>query len=113
MSEHPSRPAHPGDNDQVADIEADLARSRQELGDTVEALAAKLDVKEQARRKAADLKTAGVDKIHRAQHKVTETQQRIQSSDIAAKTRSRTALYAGITAAAVAGVVLLIIQRRR
>jgi hypothetical protein len=39
-----------------AEIEADIVRQREELADTVTALQAKLDVKTQARHKAADLK---------------------------------------------------------
>ncbi len=46
----------PGADAGIDDIQADIDRTRRELGDTVEALSAKLDVKEQARQKAAVVK---------------------------------------------------------
>jgi hypothetical protein len=51
----PLRP-EPGADAGIADIEADIDRTRNELGQTVEALSARLNVKERAREKVADTK---------------------------------------------------------
>ena len=49
----PLRP-EPGPDAGIADIEADIDRTRNELGQTVEELSARLNVKERAREKVAD-----------------------------------------------------------
>lgn len=48
----------------IDDIEADIEDTRKELGETVQALSAKLDVKDRAREKAAETRDRAV---HRAQ----------------------------------------------
>jgi len=45
------------------DIEADIERAREELGDTVEALAAKTDVKGRAKARATETKEAVTEKL--------------------------------------------------
>ena len=44
----------PGQDAGVEDLQADIEQTRQELGQTVAALSAKLDVKERAKYKAAE-----------------------------------------------------------
>lgn len=68
-----------------ADLEADIAATRERLGETVESLGAKVDVKARARQGASD-----------AVHRVT----------------SRPAIPIGVVAVAVAGVALLVWRRR-
>lgn len=51
----------PGPDAGVDDIRADIEATRHELGQTVETLAAKLDVKQQAKQKVADTKEIVVD----------------------------------------------------
>jgi len=51
----PGRP-EPGPDASVEDIQADIEATRTELGQTVEALTAKLDVKQQAKQKVDDTK---------------------------------------------------------
>jgi hypothetical protein len=74
----PVRP-EPGPDAGVDDLQADIVQTRQELGETVEALTAKLDVKERtkqkavetkerATQKAAETKARVVDKAHSVQH---------------------------------------------
>lgn len=46
----------PGPDASIADIQADIDTTRKELGDTVEALAAKVDVKARAKQKAGETK---------------------------------------------------------
>jgi len=60
---HPD-PAEPGPDAGVDDIQADIEHTRKELGDTVGALSAKLDVKGRAKNKAAETKERVVDTTH-------------------------------------------------
>ena len=71
----PDRP-EPGPDAGVEDIEADIEATRHELGETVEALSAKLDVKQQARGKVDQTRQRVADKAHTAQHAVTENPQK-------------------------------------
>jgi hypothetical protein len=57
-------PPEPGPDAGIDDIQADIERTRKELGDTVGALSAKLDVKERAKDKAAETKERVVDRAH-------------------------------------------------
>ena len=57
----------PGPDAGVAEIEADIEKTRNELGQTVEALAAKTDVKARAHDKAAETKERVTEKAHAAQ----------------------------------------------
>jgi len=59
----PPRP-EPGPDAGVDDIQADIERTRKELGDTVGALSAKLDVKERAKDKVAETKERVVETTH-------------------------------------------------
>ena len=54
----------PGPDAGVADIQADIERTRKELGDTVGALSEKLDVKERAKEKVAETKERVVETTH-------------------------------------------------
>ena len=60
---HPD-PAEPGPDAGIDDIEADIEHTRKELGETVEALSAKLDVKQRAKDKAAETRARVVDTTH-------------------------------------------------
>lgn len=85
-----SDPTTPHDTRTPEQIETDIAQQRAELGETVDALAAKLDVKSQAKARIAQAKDSAT----------TDTGM------------PRPELLA-IAAAAVAGVVLLVWRRRR
>jgi Protein of unknown function (DUF3618) len=65
-------PPEPGPDAGVDDIQADIERTRKELGDTVGALSAKLNVKERAKDKAAESKERVVDTAHTVRHMATE-----------------------------------------
>ncbi len=58
MTESPQDPSTPtaGGDDQVAAIEADLEETRQRLGETIDALGDKLDVKGRAAHKAQEVR---------------------------------------------------------
>jgi hypothetical protein len=59
----PPRP-EPGPEAGLDDIQADIERTRKELGDTVGALSDKLDVKQRAKDKAAETKERVVETTH-------------------------------------------------
>ena len=71
----PNRP-EPGPDAGIADIQADAEQTRQELGQTVEALADKLDVKERAKEKAAETKEQVVEKADSLRHTATDNPKR-------------------------------------
>ncbi|WP_307787031.1 DUF3618 domain-containing protein [Mycolicibacterium mengxianglii] len=57
----------PGSDAGIDELQADIERTRDELGKTVGALADKADVKARAQEKVAVTKDAAVEKIHIAQ----------------------------------------------
>ena len=77
MSVDPTRP-EPGPDAGIDDIQADIEHTRQELGETVEALSAKLDVKERTKEKVAETKDRVVDKAHTLQHAATDKAHTLQ-----------------------------------
>ena len=77
MSVDPTRP-EPGPDAGVDDIQADIESTRKELGETVEALSAKLDVKERTKEKVAETKDRVVDKAHTLQHAATDKAHAVQ-----------------------------------
>ena len=71
----PDRP-EPGPDAGISDIEADIEQTRNELGQTVQALSAKLDVKERAKEKAAETKDRVVDTADTLRHAATDNPKR-------------------------------------
>jgi hypothetical protein len=58
----------PGPDAGIDDLRTDIDQTPKELGETVEALTAKMDVKERTKEKAAETKDRVVDKAHAVQH---------------------------------------------
>ena len=54
----------PGPDAGIDDIQADIEHTRKELGETIEALSAKADVKGRAKKKAADTKDGITEKVY-------------------------------------------------
>lgn len=71
----PARP-EPGPDAGIDDIQADIEQTRDELGDTVQALSNKLDVKERAKEKAVEAKDNVVDKADSLRHTATDNPKR-------------------------------------
>ncbi|WP_006246616.1 DUF3618 domain-containing protein [Mycolicibacterium tusciae] len=71
----PKRP-EPGPDAGIEELEADAEQTRHELGQTVEALADKLDVKERAKEKAAETKEQVVEKADSLRHTVADNPKR-------------------------------------
>lgn len=57
----------PGPEAGIDELQADIDRTRRELGDTVSALAVKADVKARAKDKADSVKDAAVEWVHAVQ----------------------------------------------
>jgi Protein of unknown function (DUF3618) len=74
----PSQP-EPGPDAGIDDIQADIEHTRKELGETVEALSAKLDVQERIKQKAVDTKDLIAEKTHETKDRVVEATQRMRS----------------------------------
>jgi hypothetical protein len=74
----------PGSDAGVEEIQADIERTREQLGETVEALSAKLDVTGRAKQKAAETKEKAklkaVDTTEKAKLKAAETKDRLAGS---------------------------------
>ncbi len=68
MSQPESARPEPGPEANIDDIQTDIEQTRKDLGETVEALSAKMDVKQRTKDKAAETKEAVVDKAHAVQH---------------------------------------------
>ena len=66
----------PGPDAGIDEIEADIEQTRTELGGTVEALSSKLNVKERAKDKAAETKTAVAEKVDTMRHAATDNPKR-------------------------------------
>jgi Protein of unknown function (DUF3618) len=64
MAQPDSLPPEPGPDAGLDDIQADVERTRKELGDTVGALSAKLDVKGRAKDKVEETKERVVETTH-------------------------------------------------
>ena len=72
MAQPDPLPPEPGPDAGIDDIQEDIERTRKELGDTVGALSAKLDVKERTKQKAAETKEHVVDRAQAVRHLATE-----------------------------------------
>lgn len=68
----PNAAPEPGPDAGIDDIQADIERTRAELGDTVHALSAKLDVKERTKEKVAEFKDRVADKAATLRHTATD-----------------------------------------
>ncbi|BBZ17070.1 DUF3618 domain-containing protein [Mycolicibacterium gadium] len=71
----PNRP-EPGPDAGIEDIEADAEQTRKELGETIEALADKLDVKGRVKDKASETKEQVVERADAVRHTVTDDPKR-------------------------------------
>ena len=66
----------PGPDAGIDDITADIEQTRRELGETVQALSAKLDVKERTKQKAEETKQRVLDKADTLRHTATDRPKR-------------------------------------
>ncbi|MCT7659596.1 DUF3618 domain-containing protein [Mycobacterium deserti] len=106
---NPGRP-EPGPDADIDDIEADIEQTRTELGETVQALQDKLDVKGRATDKATETKQAVVEKAAETKQAVVEKADTIKHA--ATDNPKRSVPVAAVVLIALA-VGVLIWRRRR
>ena len=87
----------PGSDAGIEELHADIERTRHELGETVSALADKVDVPARVRESVAETRGAAVEQAHRLQHTV----------------RSRPGLDAAVVIAVLVAVGAVVWSRRR
>ncbi len=110
MSVDPTRP-EPGPDAGIDDIQADIEHTRKELGETVEALSAKLDVKERTKEKVAETKDRVVEKAHTLQHAATDKAHTLQHA--ATENPKRTVPVASLLLIAALAAGIVVWRRRR
>jgi MYXO-CTERM domain-containing protein len=104
--------SEPGPDASAGDIKADIEATRDELGHTVEALSAKLDVKAQAKHKVDDTRILIADRAEAVRSKGSELGSRVV--DVA--TDDQGSVRPVVPAAALAAVALVVgilVWRRR
>jgi hypothetical protein len=106
----PSRP-EPGPDAGIEEIEADVEQTRQELGETVEALADKLDVKGRAKDKAAETKEHVIEKANEAKDQVVARADALKHT--ATENPQRTVPVAAVVLIAALSVGIVVWRRRR
>jgi ElaB/YqjD/DUF883 family membrane-anchored ribosome-binding protein len=108
----------PGPDAGIDDIQADIEHTRKELGETIEALSAKADVKGRMKQKAADTQGRIAEKAHESRDVVVEKAHAAQSAARGAVTDDTGSVKPGVPiatliAAAAVLVVSVVVWRRR
>lgn len=104
----------PGSDASTAEIEADIARTRERLGETVEELSDRLDVKSRARGKtqAAKRRTVGQARIVRARGRQYAAGTMAALTDDQGKPKPVVSATAAALAAMGVAVVVMVVWRR-
>src|ERR1700741_544067 len=99
----------PGPDAGIDELKADIEHTREGLGETVEALSAKLDVKERTKQKAIETKDRIAEKTHETKERVVQATQRMRSGN------SGKPVVPGVAIAVAAAVIVGIVvwTRRR
>jgi Protein of unknown function (DUF3618) len=97
------------------ELQADIERTRAQLGNTVDALSEKLDVKAQTRHKMASLKQGGVAKVDAVRARGGQAAAKAKNHATDGHGKPKTGLLAGAALAAVllAAGALVVSRRRR
>ena len=107
----------PGPDAGIDDIQADIEHTRKELGETIEALSAKADVKSRVKKKAADTKDGITEKVYETKEIAVEKAHVAQSAARDAVTDDTGSVKPGVPpiAALIAAAVVigLVVWRRR
>ena len=113
------RPPEPGPDADIADIQADIERTRQDLGETVEALTAKADIKGRAQETAAHARDAVAEQAAHTRDVIAEKATAVQSTardrltDDSGSLRPNVLLAALVAAAAIAAIGIAVRRHRR
>jgi Protein of unknown function (DUF3618) len=108
----------PGPDAGIDDIQADIEHTRKELGETIEALSAKADVKGRVKKKAADAKDSITEKVYETKEIALEKAHVAQSATRDAVTDDTGSVKPGVpiaalVAAAAVLIVSVVVWRRR
>lgn len=95
------------------EIEADLARTREDLAETVDALGAKLDVKSRARAQVAATKKRATDQAQAARVKATDTVGQAKTAATNEDGKPVPAVLAGAGVLVLLGIVVPVLLGRR
>lgn len=125
MTEADRSVPEPGPEAGVEDLQADIERTRTQVGQTVEALSDKLDVKAQAKQKAADTRDRLASKTQEAKGRAVDKAQALRSkaAEVGSKVADAatdnqgsirpTVPMAGIAVAAAVATGIVVGMRRR
>ena len=100
----------PGPDAGIKDIEADIEQTRTELGETVEALTAKMDVKARAHDKVDETKERAKEKVEETKERVVATADSLRHT--ATDNPKQSIPVAAIVVAAAVAVGIVIWRRR-
>ena len=106
----PNPRPEPGPDAGIKDIEADIEQTRAELGETVEALSAKMDVKGRAQDKVDETKERARQKVDETKQRVVETADAVRHTAVDHPKQSIPVAAIVVAAALAVGIV---IWRRR
>jgi hypothetical protein len=102
-------PPEPGPEAGIEDIQADIEQTREELGQTVGALAAKLDVKGRTKRRAVESRERLAAKSRETKTLLLDKTQKARSSAVNAATDERGSIKPAVTVTAIAVFAAIII----
>lgn len=99
--------------DSISGVEADIERTRDDLGHTVDALKDKFDVKAQAKNKVDDVKESAAAQVHNVQEHAAHLAAEVKDAATDDHGKPKPAIPIGGAVAAAAAVVLVWLWRRR
>jgi len=107
--------SEPGRDLSADELQAEIERTREQLGDTVDALSQKLDVKAQSRHKLESLRQGGAAKVDTARVRAGETATKAKDAATDARGKPRTGLLAGtgLVVVSLAAGAAVVWRRRR
>lgn len=110
--DNPDRP-EPDAQASAAEVEADIARTREELGETVDALTDKLNVKAQARNKTREMTDQAGQRLHAAQAHGSQALAQLKDRATDERGQLKPAVPAAAAALAVTVTAVVIWRRRK
>lgn len=110
MSDHSPEPGSDAGTD---DLQADIERTREQLGNTVDALTQKLDVKSRAKEGVGEAKDSAAEAVGNARHKISDATSAVAGSDAVQGVRERPVVPAVVAGVVLVAVVAFVVWRKR